>query len=284
MRFDYEGMPKRNKEDSKGNIMRECNNCGNRTYMFYEEDENYKVVCEFCEEEHKFKANSMDRAMKIWKEMKLEADCEYCPLGWEERGYEGECYDCGCIVQEDIKWCSKTWKQREEKRKEVEQMEEYKIQSDYEAEQAVKRIARSQKEMLRLLDLAEMEQAELDLRKKEIKDRHETLLEVEQERLNQFLNNVDTKKTKTQEKYKLLSGEIVRTYPKKEIKANQDLIISNKKYLDYVEYQPKLKWAELKKTLKVVGDKIVDENGEEVKDLGFELEEKQSNLRIKFND
>ncbi len=163
-------------------------------------------------------------------------------------------------------------------------MEEYKIQSDYEAEQAVKRIKRSQEETQRLLDLVEMEQAELELRKKEIKDRHETLLEVEQERLNQFLNNVDTKKTKTQEKYTLLSGEIVRTYPKKEIKVNQELIISNNKYSNYVEYQPKLKWAELKKTLKVAGDKIVDENGEEVKDLGFELEEKQGDLRIKFTD
>lgn len=24
-------------------------------------------------------------------------DCEYCPMGWEDRGYEGECKDCGCL-------------------------------------------------------------------------------------------------------------------------------------------------------------------------------------------
>ena len=25
------------------------------------------------------------------------SDCENCPMGWEERGYEGECSDCGCL-------------------------------------------------------------------------------------------------------------------------------------------------------------------------------------------
>lgn len=26
-------------------------------------------------------------------------NCEYCPAGWEERSYEGECYDFGCIIK-----------------------------------------------------------------------------------------------------------------------------------------------------------------------------------------
>ena len=25
-------------------------------------------------------------------------NCENCPAGWEDRGYEGECYDCGCRI------------------------------------------------------------------------------------------------------------------------------------------------------------------------------------------
>ena len=122
MNFDYDVMPTRSKQDSKCKVMRECNNCGNRTYMLYEEDENYKVVCEYCEETHSFKSNSMDRAIKKWSEMELQADCEYCPLGWEERGYEGECYDCGCMVGEDINWCKKTYKERLEKSKELEEL------------------------------------------------------------------------------------------------------------------------------------------------------------------
>ena len=121
MGFDWDVMPKRNKIDNEGNLMRECNNCGSRTYMLYEEDENYKVVCEGCDETHSFKTNSMDKAMKKWRDMELQADnCEYCPLGWEERGYEGECYDCGCVVDEDIKWCKETYKERLEKAKEFE--------------------------------------------------------------------------------------------------------------------------------------------------------------------
>lgn len=115
MGFDYEVMPTRGKEDSKGKVLRECNNCGERTYMLYEENQNYKVVCGNCDETHSFKSDSMDRAMVKWDKMQLQADCEHCPLGWEDRGYEGECYDCGCYVNEDAEWCKKTFNQRLEK-------------------------------------------------------------------------------------------------------------------------------------------------------------------------
>lgn len=71
MSFDYNVMPRRGKEHSNGQIMRECNNCGKRTYMLYEEACNYKVVCENCDEKHSFKAESMDAAMEKWGKMKL---------------------------------------------------------------------------------------------------------------------------------------------------------------------------------------------------------------------
>lgn len=29
-------------------------------------------------------------------------DCEYCPMGWEDRSYEGECNDCGCLFDYDF--------------------------------------------------------------------------------------------------------------------------------------------------------------------------------------
>jgi len=118
MSFDYDVMPKRSKENSKGEVMRECNNCGERTCMLYEEDENYRVVCEHCDEQHTLKTNSAEKAMKIWNEFVLQADCEYCPLGWEERSYEGECYDCGCFVKENKDWCNKKYSERLEKSKE----------------------------------------------------------------------------------------------------------------------------------------------------------------------
>lgn len=39
---------------------------------------------------------------KHWTELRCwyEPDCEYCSLSWEDRGYEGECNDCGCYMAE----------------------------------------------------------------------------------------------------------------------------------------------------------------------------------------
>jgi hypothetical protein len=68
----------------------------------------------------------MDAAMKKWREMIIIAECENCPLGWEERGYEGECYDYGCMVytntipQDGTSWCVKSFDERYNKSKELE--------------------------------------------------------------------------------------------------------------------------------------------------------------------
>lgn len=39
---------------------------------------------------------------KSWTELNCwyEEDCEHCPFSWEDRGYEGEVYDCGCYMAE----------------------------------------------------------------------------------------------------------------------------------------------------------------------------------------
>lgn len=41
---------------------------------------------------------------KDWTEVSLwyDCDCENCPMGWEDRGYEGECNDCGCLFDNDF--------------------------------------------------------------------------------------------------------------------------------------------------------------------------------------
>ena len=49
-------------------------------------------------------------------------DCEECPAGWEDRGYEGECYDCGCIIYGEADGCRLT---RAEITKRLRQWEEY---------------------------------------------------------------------------------------------------------------------------------------------------------------
>ena len=32
-------------------------------------------------------------------------DCENCPFSWESRGYEGECYDYGCMIDKKPSVC-----------------------------------------------------------------------------------------------------------------------------------------------------------------------------------
>lgn len=48
--------------------------------------------------------------------------CENCPAGWEDRGYEGECYDCGCVIYGDFYDCNLSEK---EIRKRLKQWDEY---------------------------------------------------------------------------------------------------------------------------------------------------------------
>ena len=40
---------------------------------------------------------------KDWTELHCwyKCDCEHCPASWEDRGYESECYDYGCLLAKD---------------------------------------------------------------------------------------------------------------------------------------------------------------------------------------
>ena len=160
---------------------------------------------------------------------------------------------------------------------------EYVIQSDYEAEKAVQRIAKAQKERDRLLDIAKMERAEIAAKEEEINLMFETLYKAEIEWLTQFMDNVETKQTKTQEKYKLLSGEIIRIKPQKVIQPDREKLMQNRMLDKYIEYTPNFKWGEYKKTLKVADNgKIVNEDGEIIEIDGLEVIEKAAEVRIKF--
>jgi len=117
----YDELPSRYKETSTGIKVRACPDCGERCYVFYDEDRKYRVECEHCDFKVEFKISSFDKAVELFNEMEFRADCEHCPLGWEDRGYEGECYDCGCMVKEDIEWCRKTYDERLEKTKEFDE-------------------------------------------------------------------------------------------------------------------------------------------------------------------
>lgn len=164
---------------------------------------------------------------------------------------------------------------------------EYVITDDYQAERELKTLRKAKEQRDRLLELVKKEQEELNSAKEKIEADYKYLEEQALITLEQFMDNIaeDKKhKTKTQEKYKLLSGEIIKTLPINEIKYDEEKLITNKNYKAYVEQKPIFKWGELKKTLKVLGDKIVNEDGEILEVDGLYLETKEPVVKIKLRE
>ena len=80
--------------------------------------------------------------------------------------------------------------------------------------------------------------------------------------LLRYFEDIDPKfkkKTKTMEKYRLPSGEIIKKFPATEYKRDADKLLnwikSNK--LDYVEVKETPKWGELKKLTVIAGGQVV---------------------------
>jgi len=67
---DYDKLPSRGKETSDGEKTSNHHSlCNGRCYVFYDEDRQYHVECERCGTLVIFKANGLDRAIKIWNDM-----------------------------------------------------------------------------------------------------------------------------------------------------------------------------------------------------------------------
>lgn len=87
--------------------------------------------------------------------------------------------------------------------------------------------------------------------------------------LASYFENVDDKfkkKAKTQEKYRLPSGEIIKKYPSPKLeRKEQDLLnwIKNSGMSEYIETKEAAKWGELKKKTIINGSTVVfTETGE----------------------
>lgn len=94
--------------------------------------------------------------------------------------------------------------------------------------------------------------------------------------LLEYFETIDEKfkkKTKTMEKYRLPSGEIIKKYQSPEYKRDEDKLLSwieNNKLNNFVEVKKSAKWSELKKATKIVGEQVVFNDTGEVVD-GVEL-------------
>lgn len=91
------------------------------------------------------------------------------------------------------------------------------------------------------------------------------------------------KKSKTMEKYRLPSGEIIKKYPAPEFKRDNDTLVNwlkENKMNNFIEVKESAKWADLKKATKTIGSSVIlEETGEIIE--GIEVIERAPTLEFK---
>jgi len=163
---------------------------------------------------------------------------------------------------------------------EIESMdaETFNIDNDQKAEWALRKIAEIDIEHNRLDKVCEMqikfyqEKQHANAEKRNLKRGNLVAM------LADYFENVKPKITKTQAKYVLPSGSLIKKFEKKEMKADAEILIAQLAETEYVEQKSNLKWGEYKKTLEIVNDIVVDRNGEIVN--GVVIETKPGNFDV----
>jgi phage host-nuclease inhibitor protein Gam len=165
-----------------------------------------------------------------------------------------------------------------------EEEEVWQIKSDAEAEWLIDKVNE---------DLIEINRFELSLTNK-IEILKERLEKVKKEKENKIARRDNyllryfeeipdelKKKSKTMEKYRLPSGEIIKKYPAPEFKRDNEALVKwlkENKMADFIEVKESAKWADLKKSTKTVGSSVVlEETGEVIE--GIEVIERVPSKR-----
>ena len=150
--------------------------------------------------------------------------------------------------------------------------EPFKIDNDQKAEWALAKIREEQAEAQRIMNVCrsmimhyeqQLKKAEEDLEKKTAYLKSQ---------LEQYFDSVEKRRTKTQEVYKLPSGTLKRKYPGPQFVRDDEALLkwikANKINAHlYIRVKETPDWANFKKTVKVAGNKVVDENGEVVEGI-----------------
>lgn len=143
--------------------------------------------------------------------------------------------------------------------------ESFKITDDGKADWALEIIAKERAERDRLIELCDSKIKELEERKEQYEKQCANRTSWLETKLLEYFDTVERKKTKTKESYKLVSGTLVLKKPKAKIKHDDAVLIEQLAGTEFVENVPKIKWADYKKQLEIVGDEVIDtETGEVV--------------------
>lgn len=162
-----------------------------------------------------------------------------------------------------------------------------KIVNDVQADEALEQISeiRAEAKRLEMVGTARIQNIEQQLRLKlDSLDSQEQML-IDQ--LRSYSLGINFKETKTQKKYKLVSGELVIKKPTVKIEVlDRDKLIqyAENSAQDYIKVKKDVDWAGLKKLLEIDEDKVINkETGEIIGDLeGLTVKEIGETFEIKL--
>ena len=167
----------------------------------------------------------------------------------------------------------------------AEEVQPWKIKNDNDAEWLINKVNEELVEVNNFKGSLEEQINKLKEKLDKLNKEEDSIKERRDMHLTKYFETIPTelkKKTKTQEKYRLPSGEIVKKYRKPEFKRDNNKLLSwikNNKLDDYVETKETPKWSELKKITKTVGGQVITEDGEIIE--GIEAVERPPIMEFK---
>ena len=162
--------------------------------------------------------------------------------------------------------------------------ENWKVTNDKEAEWVIEKFHEEMLEKARYKESLQAKIESLQEKMKKLEDEERQAKERRDSYLIEYFETIDDKfkkKTKTQEKYRLPSGEIIKKYPGPEYRRDNNKLLDwiKANELDYVEVKESPKWGELKKITRVVNGQVITEDGEIVE--GVEVIERPPVMEFK---
>ena len=168
----------------------------------------------------------------------------------------------------------------------METKQEFSIDNDKQAEGYIDNIndklVESAAYKQRLLDKIQ----QLQLKYDKEKEKEQQIIDNRNYYLSQYFDTIDEKlkqKTKTQEKYRLASGSIIKKYPEPSMTRDEVLLldwVKRNRLTDYMETTQKTNWIDLKKLTVIGNGKVIFKPTGEIIE-GITVEERDSTIEFK---
>ena len=150
-------------------------------------------------------------------------------------------------------------------------MDLQRILNDQDAEEAVRLLLSARKEKDRLLSLVDAERARLDMQETQITEKFDGEIAYYGTLLRDYFDTVETRETKTQRSYQLLSGRLIYKKPKVVPDRDEKILLPwvKENAPEFVQVSESVRWGDIKPMLAVDGDRVVyTVTGEVVDGLG----------------